>query len=1522
MLPSREVGFFTALVTKRAAQALPLAASAQLRLRRVASRMLLALPVLLALGNAQGQSTVFMGALVQPYSGSGALPGVYQGAARDLQGNLWVSTQFGTGLTEVQAVNGVLPVPPASPNPVTVASGKFSNPVGLAVDSAGDLWVADAGANAILELVAVSGVIPSNPTVTTIISTGLNRPWALAFDASGNLWFADRGNSAIKEALAVSGTVPANPTVNVVSNSFELPEGVAVDAHGNVFVADPDGNGIVEMPGVAPPAASTPPSTPTLKTIATGFTFPQSVAVDSQGNVWVADNQSGYFDEVVAVSGSIPANPVVIPFATWPTSPSEQEPAAISIDGQGDIFLVENLGSIQGIVSELTPTGIFGQVQAGTGSSTSPLPTVGNRTLLFGFTASTTVNAPTVVTQGITGLDFTDLKSGTCTADGTSHSWLAGTYCTVAAKFVPLYPGTRLGAVILSSGSKVLNTVPLSGDGVAPMINFGFIQSGFYRPTSRPQVAASTSFQNPENIAVDPNHNIYIVDRNGCCIYEATAASNYQTVTTPVTTSNYPLTINIDGAGDLIWDDRGSGQILEAVATNGVLGSSPPIVTLLGSLSNLSSTLIDSQGDVFFSDQGFNGIRELVAVNGQIPANPTIRPIENTILTGAMAFDQYGNLYLTTGNPGCLYEISPVGGQIPANSTPQQIICGLGIPGGLAVDAAGNIWESDFYNGLVEIQATNGTVTALSTMHTWSSGSGFGLGLDENGSVFTSLYPEVLQFDFSDPPSFTWSGQTNTGDTSPTTYTAFATDAGNAPITLPVPASGTNPSINPNWTWATTATGACPGVSADASSAVTIGLNTICDLTISFSPITGGPLTGQLTFDDDSLYIANNTQSITLTGDAIGLSAPTISWTPATPIAFGTALGSADFAATAISGGSNVSADGTFTYYVGSVGGTAATASTLLPGGSNTLCVQWTPSSEYSSVYGSASECLAITVNAASTSIQWTPASPIGSGQTLASGQFNASALAGSNTVSSDGTFVYYVGSVGGTVATTSTVLPIGSNQLCVQWTPSSSYTADYHSSQTCTTVQVNAGPTINWTPTTPITYGATLGSGQFNASTFSGATNISADGTFTYYLGSVGGTVATPSTLLPGGSNTLCVQWVPSSSYSSQYSSASQCLPITVNAESTSSSWSPSSTSIIASAGPTAAQLDAAALAGSTNVTADGTMTYHLSTAGGTPISIGATLSLGPVTICAVWAPTSGYSLDFSSSSTCKTFTVINTQPTTTLLASNANPVFSTYSVTFTATVTPTSGSTVPTGKVTFYDNGTSIGTGSLSPSGEGASAIATLTTSSLAIGTNPITASYPGDTSNQASQTNAALPEVVEDFSVTANAPLTITMEPGTTATFNFTVSPVSPATTFPAAITLTAANLPTGATASFSPASLTSGAGSTNVTLTVTTPITTLARNLPPPGRAPDKWPLIALALLFMPAARKFRRARRRLTRLLSLLLLATAGITAVAALNGCGGVPSGYFGQAPATSAITVTGTSGSLNHSASVSLTVE
>ena len=79
---------------------------------------------------------------------------------------------------------------------------------------------------------------------------------------------------------------------------------------------------------------------------------------------------------------------------------------------------------------------------------------------------------------------------------------------------------------------------------------------------------------------------------------------------------------------------------------------------------------------------------------------------------------------------------------------------------------------------------------------------------------------------------------------------------------------------------------------------------------------------------------------------------------------------------------------------------------------------------------------------------------------------------------------------------------------------------------------------------------------------------------------------------------------------------------------------------------------------------------------------------------------------------------------PTWTTLTSSSNPSLVGQSVTFTATVKPIGGGTTPTGTVTFKDAAATLGTGTLSASGQ-----ATLTTSSLALGTHPITAVYGGD-------------------------------------------------------------------------------------------------------------------------------------------------------------------------------------------------
>jgi Bacterial Ig-like domain (group 3) len=167
----------------------------------------------------------------------------------------------------------------------------------------------------------------------------------------------------------------------------------------------------------------------------------------------------------------------------------------------------------------------------------------------------------------------------------------------------------------------------------------------------------------------------------------------------------------------------------------------------------------------------------------------------------------------------------------------------------------------------------------------------------------------------------------------------------------------------------------------------------------------------------------------------------------------------------------------------------------------------------------------------------------------------------------------------------------------------------------------------------------------------------------------------------------------------------------------------------------------------------------------------------------------------------------VVTQASTTTTLTSSTNPSASGASVTFTATVAATStDSGTPTGTVNFLDNGTQIGTGTLS------SGVATFSTTTLTIGTHPITAVYVGSTSFTTS-TSSVLSQVVNQTSTT-----TLTSSPnpsvfGQAVTFTATVAASSGTGT------------PTG-TVSFMEGTTTLGTGTLNSSGVATFSTTTLA------------------------------------------------------------------------------------------------
>jgi sugar lactone lactonase YvrE len=315
----------------------------------------------------------------------------------------------------------------------------------------------------------------------------------------------------------------------------------------------------------------------------------------------------------------------------------------------------------------------------------------------------------------------------------------------------------------------------------------------------------------------------------------------------------------------------------------------------------------------------------------------------------------------------------------------------------------------------------------------------------------------------------------------------------------------------------------------------------------------------------------------------------------------------------------------------------------------------------------------------------------------------------------------------------------------------------------------------------------------------------------------------------------------------------------------------------------------------------------YNSSTMAGTfayTPALGTVLGVGTQTLSVTFTPTD--TVNYATVTQTVQLTVTKVTPAIALVAS-PNPAMLSNAVTFTATVTAAGGA-VP-GTVSFYDGTTLLGTATLS-AGVGA-----YTTSSLAVGTHAVTAVYAAS-ANLNTVTSSAISEVVQDFAMTisGSGSPSGTVVPGGSTSFAFYFGSTTGA--FAAPLTFSASGLPTGATATFSPATL-SAPGT--VVMTVAVPLTH-ANLSKPSGFGRAVLPL-ALGLLLLPFACKWRRTARRLQTLLVLAIVGLGSLGALIGMTGCG-ASSGFFGQTPQNYTITVTATSGTLSHSTTVTLTVE
>jgi len=697
-----------------------------------------------------------------------------------------------------------------------VASAGLKTPGGVAVDANGNVYIVDSGNRRVL-MEAPSG---STYAETVIPTSGLLAPLSIAVDASGDLYISDYDNGVVKETPS-AGTYTQRFVIGTSS------DGVAVDANGNVYVCAVQNNEVIKM---------TPSGSGySMSYVAFGLSQPRGVAVDAQGVVYVAQTGSPQIIEEVPSGGTYVQSTLL--------ATGSVQPQALALDSNHNLYFNDPYG---GRILELAQAVNFGA---------QPVPaTSATTSLIFSFDTGGSIAATSVVTQGATGMDFADAGTGSCTTNGASHTYSANDTCTVDVTLTPKYAGTRYGAAQLKDGSgNVLATGYVQGTGLAPQANFlpGALQSL--------SIPLSGS---PRAIAADGDGNLYIgtLATSGSAspsvMKESWNGTGY-TQSTVATGLESPTGVAVDGAGNVYISDAGNRVIYEAVPSG--QGYS------LGEYQNAglaTSVGVDGDGNVYFASFG-------VGVYKGVHAGPTTivwSLIDQDTTDFAIAVDGQGDFFTLDGS-SLLSHTSTNGSYIQST-----VVSGLaGTATSVAVSPTGALYFTDGANAQILKETLINGAYGQSAAMSGASGDLVGVAVDPSGNVdfVTEQADGIGRLDYADAPGLSFA-TTPYGSTS-SSQTVTVANAGNAPLIFPIPVSGNNPSIAAGFALNENAASACPVVGAGASLPVSLAAGSTCDLAISFSPTTTGSVSGSLVLTDNTLNATGPTyatQTIALSGAA------------------------------------------------------------------------------------------------------------------------------------------------------------------------------------------------------------------------------------------------------------------------------------------------------------------------------------------------------------------------------------------------------------------------------------------------------------------------------------------------------------------------------------------------------------------------------------------------------------------------------------------------------------------------------
>ncbi len=371
----------------------------------------------------------------------------------------------GTGL------GAAITVDPATQS--TIGSG-LKSPESVAVDAAGNVFVADAASDSVYEF-------PGGTGSGKALGSGLRQPGGVAVDAGGNLYISDTGNDRIVMIPNSGGTLDPSAQSTLLSG-VKAPGQLAVDPGGTLFVPETGNDDVLsfvsrtglgsspmtttQLSGLSSPAAVTTDSAGNLYIADTGhdavvkfsdgassnvgssLSSPAGVALDASGSILIADQGNGRIVRVPLEKGVLTTSDQVT------INTSIASPHSVQVDATGNIYATDNTNGAAYFLNRTSGSIDFGRVNGGSTSveQTVVLTSSGAADLAFGkpLFPPPAAGIPFVVTSP--------------SSDGCSGLALlsAGSTCTLDTVFAPSKSEEGAQKLTLDFNTKAQNTASAS----------------------------------------------------------------------------------------------------------------------------------------------------------------------------------------------------------------------------------------------------------------------------------------------------------------------------------------------------------------------------------------------------------------------------------------------------------------------------------------------------------------------------------------------------------------------------------------------------------------------------------------------------------------------------------------------------------------------------------------------------------------------------------------------------------------------------------------------------------------------------------------------------------------------------------------------------------------------------------------------------------------------------------------------------------------------------------------------------